>query len=85
MIVNKQINLEQLEKELINSGITIKGLGMNDDYLHTYDENGIVLDLPFESRTIIELHNAITLQYPTTAERLQMAEDTLIFLLMGGM
>jgi hypothetical protein len=52
----KQVSLRQLEAELAAAGVTVRGLGIVDGALHTYDEDGAVIDVPPAAAAIIAAH-----------------------------
>jgi hypothetical protein len=53
---DKDVNLKQLEEELRTAGFEVRGLGMDGDFLHTYNETGEKLLLPSSAESVIEAH-----------------------------
>jgi hypothetical protein len=58
MILNgKTVDYATLKAELIAAGIAMPhDLGQDGDDLHTYDDDGVNLDLPAEAATVIAAH-----------------------------
>lgn len=52
----KQVSLHQLQGELAAAGVTVRGLGVVDGDLHTYDEDGAVVDVPPGAAAVIAAH-----------------------------
>lgn len=57
MIVNKSIKLKQLQTELAAAGITVAGLGLTGDNLHTYDGDGVPCELPDGAAVVVAAHD----------------------------
>jgi hypothetical protein len=51
---SKPINLTQLEAELVTAGLTVSGLGMQDDQVYTYDASGAPSDFPSASQSTVD-------------------------------
>ena len=66
MRVNKPVTLDQLEAELAAAGITLRGLGLNNDDLYTYDAAGNFMDLPSAAAAVLSAH--VALRHKTHAE-----------------
>src|SRR5436309_15844766 len=55
----RPINLSQLERELQAQGVAVKGLGMHDDWIYTYDDAGELADFtPEQTPTVQQAINA---------------------------
>lgn len=56
ILSGKVVNLPKLEQELTVANIVHQGLGVTDDDLHTYDENGVPAELPPEAQAVVDAH-----------------------------
>jgi hypothetical protein len=77
MILNgKTVDYAQLKAELIAAGVAMPhNLGQDGDDLHTYDDDGVNLDLPAGAQAVIDAH--VPPAPPMTRdERLLAAVDT---------
>lgn len=87
MLVNKNINLSQLENELKAAGIAVDGLGTYDNKdgkaIHTYDAEGIPVDLPETAQAVIDNH-VPNPQPPTAEERLAALEAAMLEVVLNG-
>jgi hypothetical protein len=52
----KRVDLLQLEAELTAASILIRGLGIAGDDLHTYDADGVVIDVPVAAAAVVAAH-----------------------------
>lgn len=59
MILNKPVDLLQLEAELAAAGVGVNGIGTTGDpphEIHTYDAHGVAIDLPAEAAAVLAAH-----------------------------
>ncbi len=53
----KAVELRLLQQELTDAGVRVpRGLGIDDDDLHTYDEEGAAAALPAEAAAVVTAH-----------------------------
>lgn len=52
----KRVYLPQLEQELAAAGVTVRGLGIDADDLHTYTAQGAVADVPAAAAAVVTAH-----------------------------
>lgn len=56
MLVRKRIDLAKLEAELVAAGVSVPALGRSGDDLHTYDAQGVPVDLPPAAQAVVDAH-----------------------------
>lgn len=57
MLLNgKRVDLIQLRAEMVAASLTVRGLGINADDLHTYDASGAEADVPAGAAAVIAAH-----------------------------
>jgi hypothetical protein len=64
----KTVDLIQLQAELASAGIDVPALGTTGDEIHTYDEDGVPIDLPAEAEAVIAAHEADAPSPPLTLD-----------------
>ena len=85
------VNPSNILTELINAGISIEKNSWNNlnEDTQTVDEMNLYFEDDVDMvavQAVIDAHNITPLpELPTVEERLKQAEDTILFLLMGGM
>lgn len=77
----KRIDLAQLQEELALSSIAVSGLGLFEDDVFTFDDDGSMLDLPPEAQPVVDAHDATkkdraaAFETAEDAERLRLVAD----------
>lgn len=77
----KRIDLTQLQEELALASVPVRGLGLFEDDVFTYDDDGSMLDLPPEARPVVDAHDATkkdraaVFETAEDAERLRLVNE----------
>lgn len=74
----KQVSLHQLEAELAAAGVAVRALGVVAGDLHTYDDDGAVVDVPPGAAAVIAAHVPVPTEdaLATAARALKAAATT---------
>jgi hypothetical protein len=76
LLQGKDVELPQLQAELVAAGIEVPALGTHGDRLHTYDEDGAIVDLPPGAAAVVAAHEPVPPEpVPTPAERFDAVID----------
>lgn len=78
----KHINPHQLRDELAAAGVMVPSLGVAGGDLHTYDDDGAVIDLPAGASAVLAAHEPIeeedALATAALSLKLAAASDTIL-------
>lgn len=77
----KRVTLPKLRQELVAAGVNLPALGVDGDDLHTYDEDGVIVDVPAAAAAVLAAHVADDESppaYGTDAEAMDPAAARLV-------
>lgn len=79
MIVTKPVDLSLLATELTAAGVQTNGLGSfqpapGETNVHTFDDTGMIIDLPPEAVPVVDAHDGTTRARAATFEQQEDAE-----------
>jgi hypothetical protein len=76
LLQGKRVDYRQLRTEMIAAGLTVpQALGQAGDDLHTYDANGVIIDVPAGAAAVIAAHVPPPLPVPADMGNAAETED----------